>query len=80
MERAPLLSSMWVHEEMKQPYMESTFPGTNYLRRTSEGEPTTAREHPHYQVGPGADGLYHCPFADKEECTHKPEKLKCNYE
>jgi hypothetical protein len=43
----------------------------------------TAREHPLYHnVTPKADGLYHCPFEDdpKANCTHKPEKLKCNYE
>jgi hypothetical protein len=43
----------------------------------------TAREHPLYHnVAPKADGLYHCPFEDdpKMNCTHKPEKLKCNYE
>jgi hypothetical protein len=43
----------------------------------------TAREHPLYHnVQPKADGLYHCPFEDdpKANCTHKPEKLKCNYE
>jgi hypothetical protein len=43
----------------------------------------TAREHPLYHnVTPKADGLYHCPFEDdpKTNCTHKPEKLKCNYE
>ena len=49
-------------------------------RRLSEGETTTAREHRYYQVGPGVDGLYHCPYAATEGCTHKPEKLKCNYE
>jgi hypothetical protein len=49
-------------------------------RRPSEGETTTAREHHYYQAGPGADGMYHCPFAEPEDCTHKPEKLKCNYE
>lgn len=43
----------------------------------------TAREHPLYHnVTPKADGLYHCPFEDdpKANCTHKPEKLKCNYD
>ena len=75
------LSGVWPQgEEVTQPYMDSAFPGTNFLRRSSEGEPSTAREHRYYQVGPRADGLYHCPFADLEDCTHKPEKLKCNYE
>ncbi|KAE9376196.1 hypothetical protein N431DRAFT_371266 [Stipitochalara longipes BDJ] len=43
----------------------------------------TARDHPLYHnVTPKADGLYHCPFEDdpKTNCTHKPEKLKCNYD
>ena len=41
------------------------------------------RNHPLYKdVKPHADGFYHCPFENdaNEECTHKPEKLKCNYE
>ena len=50
-------------------------------RRSSDVETTTtAREHPLYQIGPKEDGLYHCPFAGSEDCSHKPEKLKCNYE
>lgn len=28
----------------------------------------------------GADGLFHCPWEGTPECSHKPEKLKCNYE
>lgn len=28
----------------------------------------------------GPDGLFHCPWENKKECNHKPEKLKCNYE
>jgi len=36
----------------------------------------------YYNVTTGADGLYHCPFENDPtaNCTHKPEKLKCNYE
>jgi len=51
--------------------------------RSSLDIDNTAREHPLYHnVTPKADGLYHCPFEDdpKANCTHKPEKLKCNYE
>ncbi|KAL8942884.1 MAG: hypothetical protein Q9216_001427 [Gyalolechia sp. 2 TL-2023] len=45
-------------------------------RRSSDVETTTtAREHPLYQAGPKEDGLYHCPFAGSEDCSHKPEKL-----
>jgi hypothetical protein len=41
----------------------------------------TAREHPLYHnVTPHADGLYHCPWENRPDCQHKPEKLKCNYE
>lgn len=78
-QRAPISSiDSWPQCEVSgQVYMASTFPNQ---RRSSEGETTTAREHPLYHVGPRDDGLYHCPFAGDEDCTHKPEKLKCNYE
>ena len=33
-----------------------------------------------YDAKPHADGLYHCYYEDKEDCTHEPTKLKCNYE
>ena len=66
-------------------------PGSSYISdesfklvgRSSLDIDNTAREHPLYHnVTPKADGLYHCPFEDdpKANCTHKPEKLKCNYE
>ena len=49
-------------------------------RRLSEGESNSnARKDYRYQVGPGPDKKYHCPFEAKG-CTHKPDKLKCNYE
>ena len=48
-------------------------------RRSSEGEVKNARDHPYYQAEP-RNKLYYCPFATTEDCTHKPEKLKCNYE
>ena len=51
--------------------------------RSSLDLDNTAREHPLYHnVTHKADGLYHCPFEDDpgSNCTHKPEKLKCNYE
>lgn len=48
-------------------------------RRPIEGE-MAPREHKLYHVGPGENGLYYCPFAGSDDCTHKPEKLKCNYE
>ena len=80
-QRAPISNiEMWPpteptsQEPMSSPFIDMA------QRRSSEGEATTAREHPLYQVGPSDDGLYHCPFAGKEDCSHKPEKLKCNYE
>lgn len=42
-----------------------------------------SKNHPLYHnLSPHAVGLYHCPFKDdpKANCTHKPEKLRCNYE
>jgi hypothetical protein len=43
---------------------------------------STPRDHELYQKATiGADGLYHCPWEGKDtSCSHKPEKLKCNYE
>ena len=81
-QRAPISNiEMWPQPEaMNQEPMASPFMELSCQRRSSEGEATTAREHPLYQVGPSDDGLYHCPFAGKEDCSHKPEKLKCNYE
>ncbi len=81
-QRAPLSNvEMWPQPEAtNQEQMSSPFMEMSCQRRSSEGEATTAREHPLYQVGPSDDGLYHCPFAGKEDCSHKPEKLKCNYE
>jgi hypothetical protein len=41
----------------------------------------TARDHALYRnVLPHTDGLYHCPWEGKEDCYHRPEKLRCNYE
>ncbi|KAL8896288.1 MAG: hypothetical protein Q9192_003170 [Flavoplaca navasiana] len=80
----PPVSGMdfWSHEECHPPlYPGPSFVDLSLPRRSSEVETTTtAREHPLYQVGPKEDGLYHCPFAGAEDCSHKPEKLKCNYD
>lgn len=44
----------------------------------NEGE---ARDHHLYKNAyPKEDGLYHCPWEGQPCCTHRPEKLKCNYE
>ena len=49
-------------------------------RLSGDGDMSTARHNELYQVGPQEDGLYHCPYEIMEGCTHKAEKLKCNYE
>jgi hypothetical protein len=62
---------------------ETSDESSRFIGRSSLELDNTAREHPLYHnVTPKADGLYHCPFEDdpKTNCTHKPEKLKCNYE
>lgn len=73
---------LWTPEDSQlPPYPGPTAVDFTQARRLSDGESTTtAREHPLYQVGPKEDGLYYCPFAGSEDCSHKPEKLKCNYE
>lgn len=38
------------------------------------------RTHPDYFKPPHSDGWYRCPYKAKEGCSHKPTKLKCNYE
>lgn len=45
-----------------------------------EAENKLARAHPLYQATTQSDDLYHCPFEGQSGCTHKPTKLKCNYE
>ncbi|KAL8709562.1 MAG: hypothetical protein Q9220_005654 [cf. Caloplaca sp. 1 TL-2023] len=82
-QRAPVSGmDFWTAEESHPPlYPAPALVGFGYTRRSSDAETNTnAREHPLYQVGPKEDGLYHCPFAGSEECSHKPEKLKCNYD
>ena len=52
-----------------------------FVGRSNLDVDNTARDHPYYQnVSVQADGLYHCPWEGQEGCSHKPEKLKCNYE
>lgn len=82
-QRAPLPGmDLWTQEDSQnQAHNSPAFVDLTQTRRSSDVETTTtAREHPLYQVGPKEDGLYHCPFAGSEDCSHKPEKLKCNYE
>lgn len=48
---------------------------------SSRREGESARNHDLYKnVKPHEDGLFHCPFEGRDDCQHKPEKLKCNYE
>ena len=47
----------------------------------SEGvEGKLARTHSLYQAQPKEEDFYHCPNEGQPGCTHKPTKLKCNYE
>ncbi len=45
-----------------------------------ESDIKQARSHLFYQAAPQADGLYHCPYVTSDNCSHRPTKLKCNYE
>lgn len=52
-----------------------------FSTRRSSNEGESARDHPLYKdAKPGPDGLFHCPWEGQANCTHKAEKLKCNYE
>ncbi|OCL01060.1 uncharacterized protein K441DRAFT_650634 [Cenococcum geophilum 1.58] len=45
-----------------------------------EIEGKLARTHPLYQAQQKEDNLFHCPNEGQSGCTHKPTKLKCNYD
>lgn len=65
------------------PVPQNSTSGKGGRRRNQPDSSNAARSHPYYHnavVGP--DGLYHCPWENNtvERCSHKPEKLKCNYE
>ena len=81
-QRTPLSMDMWTgYETAGTSYgLPMTYNGFDGSRRSSEGEAKTAREHHYYKATAKEDGLYHCPYTATENCTHKPEKLKCNYE
>lgn len=70
------------HDEMKSAGMATLPEGmmlSSSLGNRREGE--TARNHDLYKnAKPKEDGLFHCPWEGDPSCTHKPEKLKCNYE
>ncbi|KAL8841513.1 MAG: hypothetical protein Q9170_000896 [Blastenia crenularia] len=81
--RTPLSGiEFWAQEDSNAPGCGGPAPmDLPSTRRSSDVETTTtARDHHLYQVGPMQDGLYHCPFAGSDDCSHKPEKLKCNYD
>ncbi|KAK8209281.1 hypothetical protein IWZ01DRAFT_505245 [Phyllosticta capitalensis] len=52
----------------------------NGTRASEEAEVKLARTHPLYQAAPQGDDMYHCPYEGQANCTHKPTKLKCNYD
>lgn len=63
--------------------MEGSSPSDSSQIDSIEAEKlhNTYRSDPLYKSAVvGADGLYHCPFESDAQCTHKPDKLKCNYE
>ena len=50
-------------------------------RAQSEDDEGKPRSHRYYTTArPHQDGNYHCPYVNQGNCTHKPTKLKCNYE
>ena len=54
---------------------------TPFLSRRPTNDSESARDHELYKSAmPAEDGLFHCPWEGKDNCNHKPEKLKCNYE
>lgn len=73
-----------ISEDLKAiPQLDDTMtlppPSTAARRQANEGE--SARDHHLYKTAsPQEDGLYHCPWEGRDNCNHKPEKLKCNYE
>lgn len=77
--RAPLNMEMFSAQD-SETYGLPQCPTMDGSRRGSDSENRNARDHPYYKVDAQKDGLYHCPFATSDDCTHKPEKLKCNYE
>ena len=74
-------SDMNARQQLNNRTTETSEEALRFVGRTSQEIDNTARDHPLYQnVTPKADGLYHCPWEGEDSCTHKPEKLKCNYE
>lgn len=79
------LPSLWTHAQVDLPNQAYGSPVSMFTnsRRTSEGEPLSARTHKLYQLKASEDGRYHCNFSDPDtgkDCEHESFKLKCNYE
>lgn len=54
---------------------------STFVRRRQGSDGESARDHDLYKnAAPHADGMYHCPWEGQQNCNHKAEKLKCNYE
>ncbi len=81
-QRAPLSMDMWAsNDTANQSYgLPVAYNGFDGSRRSSEGEVKNARDHVFYKATTKDDSMYHCPYIATEKCTHKPDKLKCNYE
>ena len=79
--QSKVVSDLATRQQRHQGTSEESDIDYRMVGRSSLEIDNTARDHPLYQnVTPKADGLYHCPWAGQDGCTHKPEKLKCNYE
>ncbi|CAI4219185.1 unnamed protein product [Parascedosporium putredinis] len=60
---------------------DDAFAVSNGASRRPKFEGETARDHHLYKTAvPKSDGLFHCPWEGTQDCHHKPEKLKCNYD
>ena len=81
-QRPSLATAIPFHEQDPAHYLSNMANpwGDAIVRRDSSGEEAkcNARRDQLYKLGPKKDGLYHCPFP--ANCSHKPDKLKCNYE
>ncbi|ATY64489.1 C2H2 finger domain-containing [Cordyceps militaris] len=52
----------------------------NYQQRSSVESDSPREDHRYKNAVRGTDGLFHCPWEGQAGCSHKPEKLKCNYD
>jgi hypothetical protein len=50
------------------------------MRLRFDREDINARQHSRYRQRSDNDDLYHCQFAESENCDRKFDKLKCDYE